>query len=292
MRLSERYSWVGRPIAFYPDLVPILGGIKPTLLFCQLYHCGERFGGEEFFHSLQEIRDETGLTEEELDSARKKLRDLGVLTERYARLEHKLYFRFSEVAFVQAGKEWFPDSGEVMDGNPPITPDGNTICIGNREDKERIETDREFHPIPKETQVGTRKNQSKKDRYPNRRGTANTVAPSPSPPKVSLDTPTLAWLAELVAMFHDSDPSWAIREVEKLRPDAELRSRIFADVKSRVGAWRREQKKVWLSKYLESKTWLLPYVPPPLDLPISHRTLIGYKDGNPVYEEPKWEDYE
>lgn len=93
-RFSEVLQEIGRPIAYYPRIAEVFGGATAALLLCQVFYWSERCGEDGWFWKTEAaLREETGLTERELDGARAKLRGLGVLEERYARLEHRLHFR-------------------------------------------------------------------------------------------------------------------------------------------------------------------------------------------------------
>jgi hypothetical protein len=94
MKLSEALEGLGLPIAYYPGLARLLGGVKACVLFCQLFYWSERTGQKwgEVWKSLKELVKETGMTMAEVRAARDVLADRGVLVSRYARLEHQLYF--------------------------------------------------------------------------------------------------------------------------------------------------------------------------------------------------------
>jgi hypothetical protein len=98
MRLSELFLFLQeaedvRTITIHPKVVALLGGIKETVFFTNITQrlpSGDR--DREVCKTMEEIEAETGLTIYEQVRARKKLVERGVLKERYARLEHKLYF--------------------------------------------------------------------------------------------------------------------------------------------------------------------------------------------------------
>jgi hypothetical protein len=93
MKLSEALRGVGRPVAYFPRICQALSGLTRGVLLCQLWYLQDTvYGGNEFFRSLPELLDETGMSEWELRQAREDLTRRGILRERYARLEHRLYF--------------------------------------------------------------------------------------------------------------------------------------------------------------------------------------------------------
>ncbi|NBH76294.1 DNA replication protein [Rodentibacter pneumotropicus] len=94
MKASESLRLIGQPIAYYKGLTKVLGGATATILFSQLYYWSDKTDNPlGVYKTLDELMDETGLTERELRSAREKLRSLGVVVETNKRLEHRLYFR-------------------------------------------------------------------------------------------------------------------------------------------------------------------------------------------------------
>jgi len=95
MRLTDFLTGpAARQVQYYPKLVPILGSVTATIFFGQLlYWVGkEADAGGWIFKSQAEISEETALTREEQESARKKLRDAGVLKEQKRGIPCRLWF--------------------------------------------------------------------------------------------------------------------------------------------------------------------------------------------------------
>lgn len=91
---SELIYQFGRPIAYYPGLVPYLGSVNAVILFCQFFYwTGKETSEFGIFKTTEEIESETGLTYEEQLTARKKLKQAGVLKETNKRLEHRIYYQ-------------------------------------------------------------------------------------------------------------------------------------------------------------------------------------------------------
>jgi hypothetical protein len=126
MRLSEALTGLGRPIAYFPNLAKFLGGVKAALLFCQLWYWSQR-ANKEFWKSLDELADELGMTFEELRAARKGLAEMGLVQTRYARIEHRLYFRVDEDRLNDLWDAWVTRDGHL--GNSQMAdgkvPDGD-----------------------------------------------------------------------------------------------------------------------------------------------------------------------
>src|SRR5208282_2577276 len=90
--LTNLLNGLGRLVAYYPGLVRFVGSVKGAVLFGQLYYWSERAQASGWFWKTREqLCDETGLTVEELDAARRRLAAKGIVEGRYARREHRLY---------------------------------------------------------------------------------------------------------------------------------------------------------------------------------------------------------
>lgn len=109
MKLSEFLIDVGRPIAYYPGLRKLTGSTNATIFLCQfVYWTGKESAGDGWIYKTAEnIEEETGLSYKEQLSARKKLVSGGLLSERYARLEHVMYFK---VDLEALNSKWDPDN--------------------------------------------------------------------------------------------------------------------------------------------------------------------------------------
>lgn len=96
MNRSTLLHAIGRPIAFHPGLVPVLGSVNAVLFFGQIFYWQDKTDCQiGVYKSSEEIQQETGLTYREQANAREKLRDCGVLIETEKRLEHRIYFRIN-----------------------------------------------------------------------------------------------------------------------------------------------------------------------------------------------------
>lgn len=95
MKVGHLLRDVGRPVAYYPKLVPITGSTNATILLCQfLYWEGKQHDEDGWIYKTQaDINEETGLTRYEQEGARKKLRESGILEEKRSGIPAKLYFR-------------------------------------------------------------------------------------------------------------------------------------------------------------------------------------------------------
>jgi len=128
----------GRPLAYYPALVPYVGGIKAAILLCQLVYWTPRARNAEgwIYKTQTEIMRETGLTWREQRAARDALKQRGLLEEHYDRLEHQLYLRIN-VALYNATMDAVGD-----DDVPPLYPLPPTMpaATGKPNDHHRSES--------------------------------------------------------------------------------------------------------------------------------------------------------
>jgi len=94
MKLTDILDDVGPPVAYYPQLRDICGSVNAVLLVCQfVYWRGKQADKEGWLYKAQsEIQNETGLTREEQETARKKLRDRGILKEKKKGIPCQLYY--------------------------------------------------------------------------------------------------------------------------------------------------------------------------------------------------------
>jgi hypothetical protein len=95
-RYLELSGHLNSPIAFHPVFARITGSVKAALFLSQSFYWTwialKLRGNGRFWKSAQEWEAETFLTREEQESCRRQLKGLGILREKYARLEHRMYF--------------------------------------------------------------------------------------------------------------------------------------------------------------------------------------------------------
>lgn len=93
MRPSDLMLDLGRPVAFYPGMAKYVGGVNACLFLCQLLYWSDKSENEiGIYKTAEEWTVETGLSYKEQATARKKLRELGLISEVEKRLEHKIYY--------------------------------------------------------------------------------------------------------------------------------------------------------------------------------------------------------
>jgi len=128
MKLTDFISDVGRPIAYFPGLRSITGSTTATILLCQLiYWTGkEKTRDGWIYKNIAELVEETGMSEDEVIAARKKLVSAGLLEEVYARLEHRLEMR---VNLENVNGKWGGIPEKQVWPNPKSS-DGQTYKTG------------------------------------------------------------------------------------------------------------------------------------------------------------------
>ena len=127
MRPSESLRIAGKPVAYFPQLAKPLGGVNASLLFGHFFYWNDKGRSElGVYRTADEIEVETGLSRDEQRTARRKLRERGVLIETEKRIEHRIYYkldldRFDEI-ISQSGSGDFP----IADSDIPNPEVGNS----------------------------------------------------------------------------------------------------------------------------------------------------------------------
>ena len=156
MKPSELLRIIGKPIAYYPQLAKPLGGVNASLLFGQFFYWKDKGSSElGVYRTADEIEVETGLSRDEQRTARRKLRERGVLIETEKRIEHRIYYkldldRFDEI-ISQSGSGDFPfadsdipnpevGNSQSGSGDFPIDEVGNSQSYIRTEDYQKTTT--------------------------------------------------------------------------------------------------------------------------------------------------------
>jgi hypothetical protein len=134
MKLSDLLIGVGRPVAYYPKMRRITGSTNATIFLCQFaYWTGKEASGDGWIYKTsKEIEEETGLSYKEQTTAREKLVAAGLLSERYARLDHQMHFKLNQEAIDEKWRTSQTDIPEPTDGKMANTPTGCSL-ISNTE---------------------------------------------------------------------------------------------------------------------------------------------------------------
>lgn len=116
MKLTDFLIDVGRPVAYYPELTKITGSVNASIFLCQLiYWKGKEADPDGWIYKTRdEILQETGLSRYEQENARTKLKNEGILEEKYTSIPRKLYFRLD---LDKINRRWLENLHKV--GFPP-----------------------------------------------------------------------------------------------------------------------------------------------------------------------------
>ena len=95
-----------RPVAFYPDFAAVAGTINAGVLLSQLFYWKDKESDPDgwIYKTQKGWLKELGLTRSEQETARKKLRDLGLVHEKLKGNPSKLYYKVDFDALIEALK--------------------------------------------------------------------------------------------------------------------------------------------------------------------------------------------
>jgi len=83
----------GKAVAYYPKLARIVGGVKGALFLCQILYWQKKSEDGWVFRTQNQLCEETGLSVNEQQSARAKLKAIGILEERYKGMPRQKFYR-------------------------------------------------------------------------------------------------------------------------------------------------------------------------------------------------------
>ena len=112
MRLTDLLYQIGRPVAYYPSLACVVGGATHAIFLCQLiYWLGKEADPEGWiFKTAGEMEAETGLSRRERDSARRHLRNIGVLEETLRGVPPITHYRINTDRLEELWQAWLSTS--------------------------------------------------------------------------------------------------------------------------------------------------------------------------------------
>lgn len=134
MRLSEFLNDVGRVVSYYPGIRKITGSTTASILLCNLFYWSDKGHNEDgwIYKTMDELAEETGMSRDEIMTARKKLVERGLLEERNDRINHRMYYR---VLVDEMNRMWEDNSATSANyhmGNPDFGKSGIPTS-GNRD---------------------------------------------------------------------------------------------------------------------------------------------------------------
>ena len=96
MKPSEIMLDLGRPVAYYSGFAKKWGPAAGVFFSQMFYWTGKQKDTDGWIYQTQEeIEEDTGLSPDSQQTARKKLLAVGVLEEKRSRIEHKIYYRIN-----------------------------------------------------------------------------------------------------------------------------------------------------------------------------------------------------
>ena len=136
----------GQPIAYFPKLGKYIGCVKAGIFLGQMVFWSDKTDNPlGVYKTSEQIEEETGLSYREQMSARKKLVALGLISETYKRLDHRLYFKFNEECF----DHWLTDM---------ILANSQNVISRTDESAVREQTKAQFVPTENTTDIYTHNN--------------------------------------------------------------------------------------------------------------------------------------
>lgn len=121
MKLGEALVEIGRPVAYYPRLAEALGGVKAAIFAAQLIYWWDRQDRGYVYKTSAEVREETGLSYKEQKAARSRLQKLGILEERYDRLNHRMLYAIDINQLNRAWNEYIETGAMTQKAIPEST---------------------------------------------------------------------------------------------------------------------------------------------------------------------------
>jgi hypothetical protein len=175
---------LGSPVAYYAAFAQALGGVEAGVFASQFFYWhGKGHDPDGWVYKTQaEIEEETGLTRRNQETARKRLRDCGVLEEKYTGMPAKLYYRLNiDVLFELMNQRFISEVlGEDVsggDGDQGASTLENTADQGGNSQDARTR-----HPRMRESAIQGCANPPSKDvqiRHPRMRESANHACANP-----------------------------------------------------------------------------------------------------------------
>lgn len=132
MKLTNFLQDLGSPVAYYPRLSNITGGVKETLFLCQLlYWQGKQSDKDGWIYKTQnDIFNETGLTRYEQEAARKSLVSRGFIDEKRRGIPAKMHYKINIDAINEAWEAFISNEYDDNDLSCPQTSMRKTSKLG------------------------------------------------------------------------------------------------------------------------------------------------------------------
>jgi len=119
-------DYFNRQIAFHREFVTITGSITAALFLSQALYWSKKTNFAPFYKTQEEWTEETGMSRSEQETARKTLRDIGVIEERYDRLSHRMFYKVNRERMDELLLSYIPECGNPTFGNAGIPHSSNS----------------------------------------------------------------------------------------------------------------------------------------------------------------------
>ncbi len=142
MKLATTLQYLGRPVTFFPQLARFLGSIEAAVLLQQLCYWKDKTTHEYLYTTAKDIEEQTALNVGQQRRARKILEAFGIVSSKYARLNHETHYLVNLDELENRWVEWVkagavrrtkrPDikrtsKGRFKKRHVPYTDFGNTV---------------------------------------------------------------------------------------------------------------------------------------------------------------------
>lgn len=137
----------GRAIAYRPNLARLFGGVVAEIFFEQIFYWQDKASPVlGVYKTQEELEIETGLSRKEQETARKLLREKGVLIETHKRLEHRMYYKIDCEKLDELLAALANDTNEHSRMPKSDIREGDKVAFVNTRDyNTRLHTD---NPLP------------------------------------------------------------------------------------------------------------------------------------------------
>lgn len=135
MNPSTMLKNTGRAIAYRPNLARLFGGVIAEIFFEQIFYWQDKADPVlGVYKTQEELEIETGLSRKEQETARKLLREKGVLIETHKRLEHRMYYKIDCEKLDELLATLANDTNEHSRMTESDIRDGNKVAFVNTRD--------------------------------------------------------------------------------------------------------------------------------------------------------------
>jgi hypothetical protein len=132
--------FIGRSVAFSPKLKELTKSTVATLLLCQMLYWTPKSNDGWIYKTADDWQEETGLTEQEQRTARKRLCDMKIMREKRDNINHQLFYKLNLEVLEEL---WVDYSGQEA-GFINLTP--KSISQDVKKELDEIKPNRQSNP--------------------------------------------------------------------------------------------------------------------------------------------------